>query len=187
LGQAQDLRAQAVEYNKHFKAGFKFKPLKSVDSLRELVKKQAAKVKADKIKQAAQDERDKALFFSDILPAWRLGKVYKDSKDRAANMAYCFRLFETDFLRIKKQNKNNTIVQTSKNIELIVKTGGHILDFVDRLFSDCKRAALEKTAQTAFQYKVGEYEIQRIDEQGTAFIGCHRLTLSEITYLYSQL
>jgi hypothetical protein len=179
LSQAEKLIENVKEYSKHFKVGYRFKAVPNLEVIKDRLKKQAAATKIRKAKENQEKIETQNRFLADILPLWKANKPYMID-DREVRLDKFFRLFDRQFLRIEKRNKDSVIVGTSLEVKLPVKAGGKMLDYVEKLVADCKECIATKTPKTMFDYQLGAYRINSIDNLGTVTVGCHTLPWSEI-------
>ena len=136
-----------------------------MEEVKEKIKQQA---KAESERKAALREKqkgDRIFFESNILPLWRKGEVFEKDGIKA-NMWYAFGLYDHEFLRIKKENGTKAIVETSKDVSVLVKYDKKVLPFVDEICRACLDC-IENKAEKTYNLKINEYyTLKRIDENG---------------------
>ena len=186
FNQAEQIKEGLKAYSKFFKVGYRFKPAPDLKLIKDKLNKQAAATKARKAAELQEKIDLQNKFLSEILPLWRKNKPYiLDGVKK--DISPGFRLFDHDFLRIEKQNKNTVIVGTSKEVKLPIKHGGELLPYVNRLLQDCRDCINNNKSLYSFDYQLGEYRINNIDNTGRVKVGCHTIPFSEIELVLNSI
>lgn len=189
LSDAQSLFNESLEYHKYFNLRCKLFDMPDIEKLKQDAKKQDEKNRKKTERAIREHQKKKALALS-MAQSWESGLDKHGLQQVPINSSTCFNYLDYTLLRVKKENGTKAIVESSLDVRVIVKKDGRILPFVKILFklsNRCKKTQTEYRIPPEKEVKIDYYKLNRIDENGTCFVGCHTINNDTVNRICKEI